>query len=463
MSLIIDATLAMAIGAIALVQADMQAVRTAQINTAVQTGQYMSGLQQAVNKYIAVNGDVLSGNGGSLTNPQGNAITIANPDAPTLAELQANGFLPTGYTTTNPSQLAFAVNITPTNCPGTGCSLPATVTSSQYLVNGQVRNDLLSYAVTAAGLDGGQSLAGNPGQYTSYGRTWTMPNGANKAGQLMMRAGVLTTGYVDTLPFYKLDGSRKLTGAMNANGQNITGANAVTANSVALPAGNSLTIAGVQVYGDGSNAAIRMPGALYLQGPNGAGAASLNAQDGNFSGNANVVGTMTANYATVNGNATVGGSTTVYGNSTVGGSQQVNGDQTTLGNQTINGVLTARNLVQLPALAWAGYGCSGNGVTTDPNGQLLSCQSGVWKAAGGGSVSEVASANAGGAGGDVQASVQCPGGTSVVSGGGVCNTTSNQASLWVSEPSGNGWLAACDGTGGGGTLTTTAIALCMAN
>lgn len=352
MSLIIDATLAMAIGAIAIVQADMQAVRTAQVNTAVQTGQYMTGLQQAVNKYIAVNGDVLSGNGGSLTNPQGNAITIANPDAPTLAELQANGFLPTGYTTTNPSQLAFAVNITPTNCPGTGCSLPATVTSSQYLVNGQVRNDLLSYAVTAAGLDGGQSLAGSPGQYTSYGRTWTMPNTTNAPGQLMMRAGMLTTGYVDTLPFYKLDGSRKLTGAMNANGQNIQNVATLTANVAQATTVNT--------------------GTANVSG------------SANISGNAAVAGTMSAgavstNYATIT-NASVPG--TVSAGAVNTNSATVNGDEYVAGNHTVNGVLTAHNLVQLPALAWAGYGCSGNGVTTDPNGQLLSCQCGVSTAVG---------------------------------------------------------------------------------
>lgn len=269
MSLIIDATLAMAIGAIAISQADMQAVRTAQVNNAVQTGQYMYGLQQAVNKYVAVNGDVISGRTtGSLTNPTGTAITIANPTAPTLAELQTNGFLPAGYTTTNPSQLSFAVNITPTNCPGVGCQLPATITSSQYKVNGAVRNDLLSYAVTAAGLDGGQSLAGSPGQYTSYGRTWTMPNSTNAAGQLMMRAGMLTTGYVDTLPYYKLDGSRALTGQMNANGQNIANVGTMTAN---LAQANTVNAGTANV----------------------SGTATIN-------GNANVGGTVSANQVVAN-------------------------------------------------------------------------------------------------------------------------------------------------------------------
>ncbi|MEW6342967.1 MAG: hypothetical protein AB1704_20090 [Pseudomonadota bacterium] len=334
MSLIIDAMLAMSIGAVAIVQADMQAVRTAQVNDAVETGQYMYGLQQGVNKYIAVNGNVLGGiTSGSITNPVGTAITVANSDSPTIAELQANGFLPLGYSTNNPSNLTFSVNITPTDCPGVGCTLPATVTSSQYKVNGQVRNDLMAYAVTAAGLDGGQSLVGSPGQYTSYGATWTMANANGTAGQLMMRAGMLTTGYVDTLPFYMLNGSRPLTGPMNANGQNIGGVATMTANLAQVT--------------------------------------TLDAGTANVSGNATVSGTTATNALTTN-------SATVYGNA------QVNGNEVVYGSHTVNGQLSANNLLQLAPQGAAGGGCSGNSVTTDVNnGQLLSCQSGVWAAAGG--------------------------------------------------------------------------------
>jgi hypothetical protein len=339
MSLIIDAMLAMSIGAIAIVQADMQSVRTAQINNAVETGQYMYGLQQGVNKYIAVNGNVLGGiASGSVTNPEGTAITVANPDSPTIAELQANGFLPLGYSTSNPSNLAFSVKISPTDCPGVGCTLPATVTSSQYKVNGRVRNDLLSYAVTAAGLDGGQSLVNSPGQYTSYGATWTMANANNTAGQLMMRAGMLTTGYVDTLPFYMLNGSRPLTGPMNANGQNISGVGTMTANLAQVTTLNAGT------------ASI-------------SGSATIN-------GNAVVSGTTATNGLTAN-------SATVYGNS------QVNGNEVVYGSHTVNGTLNANNLLQLAPQGAAGGGCSGFAVTTDVNsGQLLSCRSGVWVAGG---------------------------------------------------------------------------------
>ncbi|HDR9474372.1 hypothetical protein [Burkholderia multivorans] len=371
MTTMIEATLGVALMTMALANSNMQAVRTNERTTAIQTGQYMSGIQAGINKYIATNGDQLSGRTtGSYVDPYGTPITLANPKAPTIAELQKYNFLPLGYTTNNPSNLTFKITITPTNCPGVGCQLPALIESSPYRdTQGNVRNDLLAFAVNAAGLDGGQSLPGNPGSYVSRGASWNLPNPSGAVGALAMRAGSLTTGYVDTLPFYKTDGSRPLTGTMQANGQNITGANAITANSMALPAGNSLTIAGVQYYGDGNNAAVRMAGSLYIQGPNGAGARSIVAQDGVFGGN-----------STVSGNASVGGS--LSANTVNTNYAGINGDAYVAGNHTVNGVLTAHNVVNLPALAWEGWGCNSNGITTDPTGKILSCQSGVWTASG---------------------------------------------------------------------------------
>jgi hypothetical protein len=455
--MLLDATLGLAIASYAIVNADMTVLRVAETNTAVQTGQYMTGLQAGVNKYIAVNGDSISGRtAAALTTPNGLPLTVAVKNAPTIAELMNGGFLPAGYTLQNPSKLNFAVAITPTNCPGVGCTLPAQISSSQYKDNqGNIRNDLLADAVTAAGLDGGQSLVSDPSHFTSAGKAWSLPNSNAVAGQLLMRAGSLTTGYVDTLPFYKLDGTRPLAGAMNANGQNINNAGSVTAANVAaagtvsgayittpgtvqagalntgyvttsgmtangavqvngtitagalsLPAGNTLTISATQWYGDtNGNAAIRVPGSLYLQGPNGSGYRGIIAQDGNFQGNMSVVGqvssnTVVANGITSNGNINAGNNIsantmnangiTSNGNLAVGAAITANtvnangitsnGDSYTAGNQTVNGVLTARNVVNLPALAYDGYGCSGNAITTDPNGHILSCQAGVWRA-----------------------------------------------------------------------------------
>lgn len=375
MSLMLDITLAAALTASSLVQMDMQTLRAAERTIAITTGQYLNGLQGGVNKYIATNGDVLAGrSAGPITNPSGGTITIANPLAPTVAELQQNGFLPLGFTTNNPGKLTLAVSIQPSNCPGVGCTLPATITTSQYRdLQGNVRNDLAAYVMNAAGLDGGQALPGNPSNFTGVSGSWTLPNAGGGSGAIAMRAGSLTTGYVDTLPFYKLDGSRKLTGTMQANGQNITGAGNIsssslntgpaTASTMTLPAGNSLKIAGTALYGDSTNIAVRAApgGSTYMQDTNG-NYVAVNAGNVNANGNANVSGTMSAYQTTAS-------YSTIYGN------------QTVYGTHTVNGALVANNVVYLPALAWEGYGCSGNAITTDPNGKVLSCQSGVWRSA----------------------------------------------------------------------------------
>lgn len=400
MSMLLDSVLATALLAGSIVQLDMQHLRSAERNVAISTGQYLNGLQAGLNKYIAVNGDTLAGRSpGPYVDPNNNPIALANPLAPTVAELQRFGFLPPGYTANNPSRLTFAIAIERSGCPGSGCTLPATIRTSQYRdLQGNVRNDLAAFVMQAAGLDGGQALPSNPGMFTGAGGSWQLPNASNTVGAIAMRAGSLTTGYVDTLPFYKLDGSRALTGTMQANGQNISGAGAVSANTVSLPAGNSLTIGDTQWYGDGWNAAIRTNGDLYVQGPNGVGARSINAGNGNFDGNAWVRGTadigqVNANNAQVWGSANVNG--TMWANqlgandANVGGTMAANqvnangvnvwGNQVTHGAHYINGALVAQNMVYLPALAWEGYGCGGNGITTDPEGKILSCQSGVWR------------------------------------------------------------------------------------
>lgn len=370
MSMIVDLTLGGILLTQGLVVMDMQQVRATERARAYNTGQYLNGAQAGLNKYVAVNGDPISGrSAGPITDPKGNPITIANPLAPTIAELAQYGFMPKGYTTNNPGKVTMTTSIVPTDCPGVSCTLPATITTTPYRdLQNNVRNDLAAFVMKGSGLDGGQALASNPGQFTGMDGSWNLPNTSGSAGAIVMRAGNLTTGYVDTLPFYKLDGSRKLTGTMQANNQSIIGANNVTANNVGLPAGNSLTIGGSQFYGDGTNAAIRTNGTVYMQGVNGAGQANLVAGAGSFGS------TVSAPNASISGTVSAGqmnaSNALVYGN------------QTTLGNQTVNGAVTAGNVIYLAATAYENWGCSGTAITTQPDGKVLSCQSGLWKSVG---------------------------------------------------------------------------------
>lgn len=388
MSMIVDLTLGGILLTQALVTMDVAQVRAAERARAYNTGQYMNGIQAGLNKYVSVNGDALSGrSAGPITNPQRVPITLVNPLAPTIAELAQHGFLPQGYTANNPGKVTMTVSIQPTDCPGEACTLPATITTSPYRdLQNNVRNDLAAFVMKGSGLDGGQALASNPGQFTGLDGTWALPNTGGQAGAVVMRAGNLTTGYVDTLPFYKLDGSRRLTGTMQANNQSIQGANNVTANTVGLSAGNSLTIGGTQFYGDGGSAAIRTNGTVYLQGVNGVGQANLWAGAASFGGtmsapNASVSGTMAATNVSAN-NASVGG--TVTAGQVNASNSLVYGNQTTLGNQTVNGAITAGAVVYLAATAYDGWGCGGNAVTTQPDGEPLYCKGGVWTKMSGG-------------------------------------------------------------------------------
>ncbi|WP_312684849.1 hypothetical protein, partial [Mammaliicoccus sciuri] len=61
MTTMFEATLGVALMTMALANSNMQAVRANERSTAIQTGQYMSGLQAGINKFIAGNGDQLSG------------------------------------------------------------------------------------------------------------------------------------------------------------------------------------------------------------------------------------------------------------------------------------------------------------------------------------------------------------------------------------------------------------------
>ncbi|WP_206955989.1 hypothetical protein [Trinickia acidisoli] len=370
MPMIIDAMLAMSIGAIAIVQADTQAVHAAEAAQAAATGQYMFELQQAVNEYLTVNSGAivnqLNGvNPQTIKNPSLNAITLTNnnPLAPLVSDLQNNGFMPAGYTQTNPSNLTFSVSITPVNCNGlgaSGCQLQAAITSNnQYLVNGQVSNNILSYAVMAAGLNAAQSevVGNNNIEFVSYGGAWTAADPNNLPGQLMIKAGSGTIGYVDTTMFYELDGSRALQGDMNANTHNITDVGTLSATTVNASGNASVTgtatIGSLSTFGDadiGGNV-------------NTINGGSVNT----FGGGVNTYGGTvdTTNNGTVNGTA----------NTTFANVSQ---------NLTVGSMATFNGTVQLPTSAVSGLGCGGPGqVATDSNGNLLTCQSNIWQAVSG--------------------------------------------------------------------------------
>ncbi|MEQ6352790.1 hypothetical protein [Ralstonia pseudosolanacearum] len=375
-------------------------------NKAIAQGTAMLSLQGAAQQYLTTYYSQLVQPGG------GTVAGVASPLNPTVAELYAVGALKGSWSGTayNGGNYRIQIQQFPTGCVAPNCNLDGLIWIDRPIVDNGNRVDFprLGLAVQTIKSDGAMSTVASPATLIGMGGKWNAANPVGgQPGILAVRFGYNSASFAQ---FYRRDGSLPMTADIAANGYNVNNAKAVNAQQVNLPAGNSLNIAGVQVYGDGTNAAIRAPGNLYLQGPNGNGAIGLVASNGNFSGN-----------------------------------MAVSGTHTTYGNQYANGALVARSMVYLPALAWAGWGCGGNGITTDPNGQLLFCKAGVWTKSGG--ASNVVAVDSG----DWQpaAIASCPGGYTLT--GGSCDMyrggDGREAGPRTCAPSGNGYYCN-EGNGG---------------
>lgn len=319
-----------------------------------------------------------------LVQPNGGTIPgVANPLRPTIAELRALGMLkdPVMNTAYNGGNYRMVVTQYPTGCVATNCNLDALLYVDRPIVDWRNSIDYarLGIAMRTIGDDGAMSTAAAPGAFTGMSAKWSTVNPAgNVPGLLAARTGYNAAQFSQ---FYRRDGSLAMTNDVAVGGYSIQNANAVNAQKVNLPSGSSLQVGSTYLYGDSANMALRSPsGAVVVQNGSSGGYGGLYTgtatvySNASVSGNVGVGGTMTAtntqaNYAWANG------SEVNYSN--------VYGDQTVYGNHAINGSLIARGMVYLPAMAWAGYGCGGNGITTDPNGEMLACKGGVWQMAGG--------------------------------------------------------------------------------
>lgn len=255
--LMIELALTLAVGTI------LAASQVTQINQAVDsalsvsTGQYMTALQTGVGQYIFNNMPALS---------IGSPVTgFPTPLQPTIAQLVANGYLQTGFSNVSPLGLSFNNTLSLQNCPGSNCSINGFSYSTTPYKDGSgaIRSDVLADALRTAGVDGGMSYAASPGLLNGFGGGWgtvaspvANPAG-NVAGTIAIRLGS-NSGIAGQLSqFYKLDGSRQLTGAMDANGNNINNAAQVNAGQV-----NASTITATgDVNGDQYITAIKTVGA----------------------------------------------------------------------------------------------------------------------------------------------------------------------------------------------------------
>lgn len=243
-----------------------------------------------------------------------------------------------------------------------------------------------------------------------------------QVGTLAMRVGSYSATDAILSQFYMLNGSRKLTGAMNANGNNINSVGNLSAqgkiatnglNPNDLPSGWGGGIRTWDVYAGGTVGVGAGGGAMPVAFMDQTG--TVQGQSVNSTGNVNASGTLWSNGGVVtNGNMTLatsgsqitnpgrmhinvgenlylqpwsGGSTIVgggggSGNLQVTGTTYMYGPTVNQGYTYLNGGGVVNSSLSMAATAWTGWGCSGTGITTDPNGDLLSCKSGVWQQVG---------------------------------------------------------------------------------
>ncbi|MDI9223684.1 shufflon system plasmid conjugative transfer pilus tip adhesin PilV [Pantoea sp. EA-12] len=156
-----------------------------------------------------------------------------------------------------------------------------------------------------------------------------------------------------------------------------------------------------------------------------------------------------------NGNITSSNSIAASGNVTANGSMTANGNITAGNDVTANGTLRASHdaiiggIIKLQQVNTAGTSCDTWGsVSRDSAGAILSCQSGVWKQTSSSPTTQIRSAAAA-----KTVSVDCASDEVLVGGGAGCNSGSDERLKW-SQPTGNGWAAACPNT------TVTAYAIC---
>ncbi|WP_354678536.1 adhesin, partial [Cupriavidus plantarum] len=349
------------LGSVAWTYAEVEEIQS------IGTGNYMANIAAAANTYTFEAFTDLAKSPAGPTNLTvgGKTIGVLSPLHPTVQDLINFDLLPIGYSDVSPLGLSFKIDLKPTNCGAdlSACSIPGLVYSTDGYrdATGGVRTDLLGLAVAKAGQDAGVSYAESPATITGMSASWSAVNpvAGQPSGVLAMRTGSSSLLAQSMNQFYKRDGSLNLTGPMDANNQAMN-----------------------RVGNFQSNGSVSAAGNVGTSGSVSAG--------GNVSAGSNVTGNgVYGNYVQSNGSAVVSG---------VMQAGQVNtnlvqsyGNVNATGSVTSQGYLYAGGAIVPSTGAWQqvseGQGCGDpqGSIRSDPNGKILSCQNGVWRAASGAS------------------------------------------------------------------------------
>lgn len=260
---------------------------------------------------------------------------VANPLAPTIAELKNVGGLPASFQTANSMGSGWIIQIdnrVPDACTPPACDISWLVTTDAGLLqddgSGEPNTRILTSAMDRLGGNGGFSTTDAPGTVSGVNGSWTQPNPAGAVkGVLAARGGFGASGYSQ---FVRMGDSRNvtLTGDLTVNG-----ANGVTATGVT------------------SNGNLQVAGTTTLTG-----AASL------------------SNNLTVNGTTSLKGTSATTLNTT---------GAITTASLTATGKVTGQYLVastSVTAGAACGAGVADGTIAKAADGSIYSCRSGIWTA-----------------------------------------------------------------------------------
>lgn len=321
----------------------------------------------------------------------GTAVTgVSNPMAPTIANLQTTGDLPTSYQSTSlMGGLPYSASLqkVPAGCSAAGsCNITGLV-----CVNGAITDPTtgkpqpLGDAVAGVGADGLASDTMSPG--TLWGRNGALsianPIGS-VAGTLCMQVGYNTSGFSQ---FVRKDGSIGMEGDFNLAGTNavkhdINNINTVNAQSAVVNNGGSGKVmlggGNSAIYGDTANTVLQTQGTVYTRDPTWARAADFQAQNistwnGNVSSDHDVSAqnNVYANTGSVVANANVvsnwGNVSALNGSVAAAYDVNANRNVNASGSVYANGNVTANNtLVSNIGALYLG----GGGARIDTPGQL---------------------------------------------------------------------------------------------
>ena len=210
------------------------------------------------------------------------------------------------------------------------------------------------------------------------GPTWNLANpvAGTPAGILMAVGGYASSAFANYLP---LRGG-VMNGAIDMGTQTIANASSISSNGAVTAA--TMTTSGNATFG-GTLLAGGNKTQLWNQ-PSEGGVLTLGDATGQSMHQELIGGRM----RWINGAWTADlGGIDQAGNLNTAGAVSAGGAVYANGSINASGTVYANNgHVKIAATAWSGWGCGANGdVTTDPNGKILSCQSGVWSMSGGSS------------------------------------------------------------------------------